>query len=324
MRIAITGANGFLGSHLLPFLSEAYEVVELGRKPNSVRNDYHHYDLMVEHSLEANALNEVNVIIHTAAITRVAKGDHPEKWEKVRQANVVSTVELAKACFEAGVQRFIFISSIKVHGESTACLSPLTHDSPMNPCDDYARSKCEAECELRKLASLYNKELVIIRPPMIYGPGVKANFISLMRLVAKGLPLPFGLIKQNSRSLVSVNNLVDLILTCIREPRAANQIFLVSDNYDVSTSEMVGEMAKALGKSNRQIPVPVWCYRLVGKLLNKSDVVDRLVNSLQVDISHTEQTLSWTPPQTLQDGFKQTAESFMKFKKCNGKHDSFN
>ena len=319
MKIAITGANGFLGSHLLPFLSEAYEVVELGRKPNSVTNDYHHYDLMVEHSLEASALNEVNVIIHTAAITSVAKGYHPEKWEKIRQANVVSTVELAKACFEAGVQRFIFISSIKVHGESTTCLSPFIHDSPMNPCDDYARSKCEAERELWKLASLYNRELVIIRPPMIYGPGVKANFISLMRLVAKGLPLPFGLIKQNSRSLVSVKNLVDLILTCIREPKAANQTFLVSDNYDVSTSEMVCEMASALGKSNRQIPVPVWCYKLVGKLLNKSDVVDRLVSSLQVDISHTEQTLSWTPPQTLQDGFTQTAESFMKFKKYNGK-----
>ena len=156
--------------------------------------------------------------------------------------------------------------------------------------------------------------MVIIRPPIVYGPCVKANFASLMNLVSKGVPLPFGCITQNKRSLVSVTNLVDLIITCIDHPKAANQVFLVSDDHDVSTSEMVREMAKALDKPTWQLPIPIWCYKLVGKLFDKSDVVDRLTGSLQVDISHTKETLGWKPPQTLQEGFKQTAQAFLQAK----------
>lgn len=135
-----------------------------------------------------------------------------------------------------------------------------------------------------------------------------------MNLASKGIPLPFSCINQNKRSLVSVTNLVDLIITCIDHPKAANQVFLVSDNHDVSTSEMVREMAKALDKPTWQLPIPIWCYKLVGKLFDKSDVVDRLTGSLQVDISHTKETLGWTPPQTLQEGFKQTAQAFLQAK----------
>ncbi|ELP3387595.1 UDP-glucose 4-epimerase, partial [Vibrio cholerae] len=156
-------------------------------------------------------------------------------------------------------------------------------------------------------------------PTLVYGPGVKANFASLMNLVSKGIPLPFGCITKNKRSLVSVDNLVDLIITCIDHPKAANQVFLVSDDHDVSTSEMVREMAIALNKPTWQLPVPVWCYKLVGKLFNKSAVVDRLTGSLQVDISHTKDTLGWRPPQSLRDGFKQTAEAFLHSKKNSGK-----
>lgn len=165
-----------------------------------------------------------------------------------------------------------------------------------------------------KISQYYGMEIVIIRPPLVYGIGVKANFSSLMNLVSKGVPLPFGCITQNKRSLVSVTNLVDLIITCIDHPEAANQVFLVSDDNDVSTSEMVREMAVALGKPTWQLPIPIWCYKLVAKLFNKSEVVDRLTGSLQVDISHTKETLGWKPAQTLQEGFKQTAQAFLQAK----------
>ena len=182
------------------------------------------------------------------------------------------------------------------------------------PEDPYGVSKSEAEIALKKLASETGMEVVIIRPTLVYGPGVKANFASLMNLVSKGIPLPFGSVTDNKRSLVSIDNLVDLIVTCIEHPKAANQVFLVSDDHDISTSEMVREMAIALDKPTWQLPVPIWCYKLAGKLFNKSDVVDRLTGSLQVDISHTKDTLDWKPPQTLQDGFKQTAQAFIQAK----------
>ncbi|GHY11272.1 UDP-glucose 4-epimerase [Vibrio cholerae] len=173
-------------------------------------------------------------------------------------------------------------------------------------------SKSEAEEQLVALAKDSGMEVVIIRPTIVYGPGVKANFASLMNLVSKGIPLPFGSITQNKRSLVSINNLVDLIVTCIDHPKAANQVFLVSDDHDVSTAEMVRELAIALDKPTWQLPVPIWCYKLFGKLFGKSDIVDRLTGSLQVDISHTKETLGWKPPQTLQEGFKQTAQAFLQ------------
>jgi nucleoside-diphosphate-sugar epimerase len=157
-------------------------------------------------------------------------------------------------------------------------------------------------------------EVVIIRPTLVYGPGVKANFFALMSLVSKGIPLPFGCINTNKRSLVSVDNLVDFIFTCVSHPKAANEVFLISDGYDVSTSEMVREMAMALGKPTWQLPVPVCIYKLIGKLFNKSDIVDRLTGSLQVDVTHTQETLGWNPPQSLQEGFKQTAEAFLQSK----------
>ncbi|EKF9302979.1 NAD-dependent epimerase/dehydratase family protein, partial [Vibrio cholerae] len=214
---------------------------------------------------------------------------------------------------------FVFVSSIKVNGEGTSQDRPFTSADLHAPEDDYGLSKSEAEQQLFNIGKETGMEIVVLRPTLVYGPGVKANFASLMNLVSKGIPLPFGCITKNKRSLVSVNNLVDLIVTCINHPKAANQIFLVSDDHDVSTSEMVREMAIALEKPAWQLPVPVWCYKLVGKLFNKSAVVDRLTGSLQVDISHTKDTLGWRPPQSLRDGFKETAEAFLHSKKNSGK-----
>ncbi|GHZ42263.1 glycosyltransferase [Vibrio cholerae] len=228
-------------------------------------------------------------------------------------------LNLAKQAIKKGVKRFIFISSIKVNGESSQLNKPFTSSDLHASQDDYGLSKAEAELQLQEVAKDSGMDVVIIRPTLVYGPGVKANFSSLMNLVSKGIPLPFSCITNNKRSLVSVDNLVDLVITCIDHPKAANQVFLVSDDHDVSTSEMVREMAIALGKPTWQLPVPIWCYKLAGKLFNKSDVVDRLIGSLQVDISHTKETLDWAPPQTLQEGFKKTAEAFLSSKKNSGK-----
>ncbi|EMP95096.1 UDP-glucose 4-epimerase [Vibrio paracholerae 87395] len=236
-----------------------------------------------------------------------------------REVNTAGTVNLAKQAIDSGVKRFIFISTIKVNGEGTLVGCPFKTEDNHAPEDDYGLSKSEAEKQLVAIAKDSGMEVVIIRPTLVYGPGVKANFASLMNLVSKGIPLPFGCITKNKRSLVSVDNLVDLIITCIDHHKAANQVFLVSDDHDVSTSEMVREMAIALDKPTWQLPVPIWCYKLAGKLFNKSDVVDRLIGSLQVDISHTKETLDWAPPQTLQEGFKKTAEAFLSSKKNSGK-----
>lgn len=261
-----------------------------------------------------DCLEGVSVIIHCAARVHIMndKAEHP--IAAFKEVNTLGTLNLARQAATAGVKRFIFVSSIKVNGESTSGCTSFRSNDDCHPQDSYGISKYEAEIGLKKLATDTGMEVVIIRPTLVYGPGVKANFYSLINLVSKGIPLPFGCITQNKRSLVSITNLVDLIITCIDHPKAANQVFLVSDDHDVSTSEMVREMAKALNKPMWQFPLPVWCYKLAGKLFSKSQMVDRLTGSLQVDITHTKETLDWTPKQTLQEGFKQTAVAFLQSK----------
>lgn len=320
--ILLTGATGFVGNAVLEQLMQQPDVAirTYGRRAPvslSVGNV-----CAVSHVTEeingtvsyATAVRDVDVVIHCAARAHIMRDEVTEPLVEYRKVNLDGTLNLARQAVNAGVKRFIFVSSIKVNGESSDFQSPLKQNSDRNPQDDYGVSKSEAELQLIELSNETGLEVVIIRPTLVYGPGVKANFASLMNLVSKGIPLPFGCITQNKRSLVSVTNLVDLIITCIDHPKAANQVFLVSDDHDVSTSEMVCEMAKALGKPTWQLPVPVWCYKLVGKLFNKSAVVDRLTGSLQVDITHTKETLGWAPPQTLPDGFKQTAQAFLQVK----------
>ncbi len=205
--------------------------------------------------------------------------DAIDPLEEYREVNTYGTVNLARQAAMSGVKRFVFISSIKVNGESTRPGHPFSHDDECLPQDFYGQSKAEAESELFKLSKETGLEVVVIRPTLVYGPGVKANFASLMSLVKKGAPLPFGCINGNKRSLVSVNNLVDLIVTCLEHPKAVNQVFLASDDHDLSTSEMVREMAFAFGKRTWQLPIPVFCYKLIGSLFNKKDMVDRLLGS---------------------------------------------
>ncbi|WP_104025978.1 UDP-glucose 4-epimerase family protein [Vibrio jasicida] len=317
--ILVTGANGFLGQHLLNRLS-GHKLSLLGRhEPDFPIKHRFTKATLDEDSDYSSSLRDCDIVIHCAARAHIMNDLTKDPFSDYMKVNTAGTLNLANQAVKCGVKRFIFISSIKVNGEDSPRNKPFTPNSPHAPQDYYGISKSKAELQLLQLAEKSAMDVVIIRPTLVYGPHVKANFASLMKLVSKGIPLPFGCIKNNKRSLVSVDNLVDLVVTCIDHPKAANKVFLVSDDHDVSTREMVHHMAQALDKPTWQLPVPVWCYKLAGKVFNKSDVVDRLTGSLQVDISQTKETLGWVPPQSLQEGFKLTAEAFLQSKKSSGK-----
>jgi nucleoside-diphosphate-sugar epimerase len=225
-----------------------------------------------------------------------------------RRVNVDATLRLARQAAEAGVSRFIFLSSIKVNGESTEGGTPFTSVSPECPVDPYGLSKYEAEQGLRALASEMGIDVVIIRPVLVYGPGVGANFQRMVVWLEKGIPLPLGAL-SNKRSMVALDNLIDLIVTCLDHPAAGNQTFLVSDDHDLSTTELLVAMGHALDKPARLLPVPVRLIWWGAALLGKQEVARRVCGSLQVDITHTRNTLDWTPPVSLAEGLKRTTQA---------------
>ena len=307
--IALTGYTGFVGSLFLKAF-EPDDVLLLGRKALISHPHFNFFDLSDTQNLDLKCcLKPVDVLIHSAARVHVMNDNAVDPLSEFRAINTDGTLKLAEQAAQAGVKRFIFVSSIKVNGESTTGKQPFSDADEPAPEDPYGISKAEAEQQLLELGEQTDMEIVIIRPPLVYGEGVKANFASLMKLVGKGLPLPFRLITKNKRSLVSVYNLVDLIKECIDHPKAANQVFLASDDQDLSTAEMVALMAKVQGKPNLGIPVLLWCFKLAGKLLGKQAVIDRLTGSLQLDITHTKNTLNWAPPYTVEDGFKLAAKN---------------
>lgn len=308
--ILITGSNGFLASYLLKN-NPQLDVRLIDRNNNKhSRSDFFKASIN-SCTTYIDVLEDIKTVIHCAARVHLMNDESNDPLNDYREVNTAGTMNLARQAMEAGVKRFIFISSIKVNGESTQLGHPFSSSDTRSPADFYGQSKSEAEEQLLQYAVETGLEVVIIRPTLVYGPGVKANFASLLKLVSKGVPLPFGCITSNKRSLVSVTNLVDLIVTCIDHPKAVNQVFLVSDDNDVSTASMVKHMSKALGKSNTMLSVPLWCYQIIAKLTRKQDVVNRLLGSLQVDITHTKKTLGWEPPQTIEEGFKETADAFL-------------
>jgi nucleoside-diphosphate-sugar epimerase len=309
MRFVVTGANGFVGHALcLEALSRGLDVQPATRSACDL--------LGVGASLAVGSLHEstdwraalVNcaAVVHLAARVHVMQEEADDPLTDFRRVNVQGTINLANQAAAAGVKRFVYVSSIKVNGEATQLLFPFRADGEPSPSDAYGISKKEAEEGLRDIAAKTGMEVVIIRPPLVYGPGVKANFASMIRWLESGIPLPLGAIR-NRRSLVSLVNLVDLIIICLTHPAAANQTFMVSDGEDVATTELLRRMGKAMGQSARLVPVPEGLLKLMASLLGKSDMAQRLCGSLQVDISKTRELLGWTPPQTLDEGLAQAA-----------------
>lgn len=298
-KVFLTGASGFVGGAVLRRLSsEGCEVIVAARKggsklPANVRTVT--FEAFEEGNDWHGALAECDVVIHSAARVHVMNDSESDPLAAFRKVNVQGTLALARQAIAAGVKRFVFISSIKVNGEGTAKGRPYTADDQPMPLDPYGVSKMEAEVELCKLAQQSGLEVVIIRPVLVYGPGVKANFLNMMRWLDRGVPLPFGAI-DNRRSLVALDNLVDLIVTCIDHPAAANQTFLVSDDEDLSTTALLRRMAAALGKTARLLPIPAWALSAAAISLGKRSLSQRLCGSLQVDIRKTRELLGWQPP----------------------------
>lgn len=301
-EILLTGASGFVGSALVGALAPEHLSVLGRRKVKGQFKAFFEADIAGDTDYSA-ALKGIDVIIHSAARVHVMDEKSSDPLAEFREVNTAGTLNLAQQAADSGVKRFIFISSIKVNGEKTFPGKPFRCDDKPVPEDAYGLSKAEAEAGLRQIALKTGMEVVIIRPPLVYGPGVKANFAAMMALAKRNLPLPLGAI-HNKRSLVAIDNLVSLVITCIRHPNAANQIFLVSDDQDVSTTELLQMMVGAYGKTPRLLAMPSGYIKFFAALFGKKPVADRLCSSLQVDISHTKVTLDWKPQVSVHEALR--------------------
>jgi len=315
MDVFLTGASGFIGGALLKVLIKKDYIIHAAVR-NFFEADNHQLTqfLIDDINRENNwkdALVNKKTVIHCAARVHIIDDKADSPLEAFREINTFGTINLAQQAADAGVKRFIFISSITVNGNQTEKGSPFEADAKFDAVDLAGISKSEAEIGLHKISDETGMEVVIIRSPLVYGPGVKANFETMMKWVKKGLPLPLGGIVDNRRSLVFVDNLVDLIVTCIEHPKAANKTFLVSDGEDVSTSQLLSNMSMALGVPNKLLPIPSHWLILAAKLIGKSNISQRLCSSLQVDISKTKNLLSWSPPYSMAEGMKKTADVFL-------------
>lgn len=316
LTVAVTGSSGFLGKALVSELAQRnINVVALARRatpdfklPDSV--EYRQSGDLSSETSWVKPLKGVNVIVHTAARVHLMK-DGSNSWQLYYRANVEGTIELAKQAIECGVKRFVFVSSIKVNGESTNIGEAFSPSSPLFPEDEYGRSKLEAENLLKALCANSGMELVVVRPPLIYGPGVKANFLSMLKWIDKGFPLPLAAV-TNARSMVSISNLVGFLMLCVEHKKAANKTFLISDGNDLSTSDTLRILSLALGRSPRLFYVPVWFLVMVAKLLGKRGVAKRLTGNLQIDISYSVSELGWTPSLSVDEGLEQVAKWYLK------------
>jgi nucleoside-diphosphate-sugar epimerase len=315
MKILITGGTGFVGTAVIVRLLKDNVSIRA-----ATRREEHQFpmgvdsvrvgDLSPENDWKS-ALNGVDVVVHLAARVHVMHEQADNPLIEFRRVNVEGTLNLANQAAAAGVRRFVFMSSVKVNGESTVLGKPFSAGDHPDPQDPYGISKREAEDGLLALANKSGMEVVVIRPPLVYGPGVKANFASMMRWLYKGIPLPLGAIHDNKRSLVALDNLVDLIVTCLEHPAAANQTFLVSDGEDLSTTQLLQYMGKAMCKPARLIPIPVKLLNIAALVLGKRDVAQRLFGSLQVDSSKALDLLGWKPVVSVEQALRKTANAYL-------------
>lgn len=305
MKLLVTGANGFVGRALC---------AELIARGHVVRAAMRHVDAQIENAVEVGsideqtdwfaALRDVDIVIHLAARVHVMHDTSADPLEEFRKVNLHGTENLARQAAQAGVKRLVYVSSIKVNGEQTAS-APFSETDSANPQDPYGVSKWEAEQALRRVADETGMEVVIVRPPLVYGAGVKGNFAQMLKILVKGIPLPLASIK-NRRSLIYVGNLVDALTLCAMHPAAANQTYLVSDGEDISTSDLLRQLGAAMGHPARLFPCPPILLKMAGRLTGKSDQVERLLGSLQVDSSKIRRELGWIPPFSLQAGLRNT------------------
>jgi UDP-4-keto-D-QuiNAc 4-reductase len=317
MNLLVTGASGFIAKELCKHLaSHDHQVTALIRRTSfanserlMIKNVVLQPDDLDDKNLLPRHAGRMHVVVHCAARVHQVNETASNPIEAHREVNTRRTLSLAKAAAQAGVKRFIFLSSVKVNGEFTLPGKPFTSDQAA-PQDPYAVSKSEAEIGLREIAGETGMEVVIIRPPLVYGPGVKANFLTMMQWLHRGVPLPLGSI-ANQRSLVALPNLVDFISLCVTHPKAANQTFMISDHHDMSTTELLRGLGDALKRPARLIPVPQALLEGSLKLLGKGDVAQRLCGSLTVDSTPATELLGWKPPISVQQGLQLTADHFL-------------
>ena len=306
MKVLVSGANGFIGRALCShFSSLGHSVVPAVRRSCGMKGEH----IVGDKPSWMHALAGCSSLVHLAGRAHVMQDHEPDPLQAFRAANVVTTTELANRAVEAGVRRFVFMSTIKVNGEETTPGCRIKPDDLTAPQDPYAISKWEAENGLLEIARNTGLEVVIIRPPLVYGPGVKGNFASLIRWVNSGVPLPLGAI-LNCRSMIALENLVSFAALCAdaeASPNAKDQIFLVSDGEDVSTSELLRKVAKAYGCTSHLFPLPVGLIRFAARLMSKASLADRLLGSLVIDGSKAREMLGWSPPVTLDEQLKKMA-----------------
>jgi nucleoside-diphosphate-sugar epimerase len=311
-KVCVTGANGLVGAALCSKLNvsgfEVRGVVRFSNFSASVPLTEHVAVGNLDAASEwASALAGVSCVIHSAARAHVMHETFGDALAAYRAVNVDGSLRLAEQAAAAGVRRLVYLSSVKVHGEQTALGAPFLLSNRPAPEDAYGISKWEAEQALWDVSARTGLEVVVVRPPLVYGPGVKGNLARLLTLVRLGLPMPFSTV-QNMRSLIGLDNLVDLLIRCVDHPEAAGQTFLVSDGEDLSTPDLIRYMAAAMNRSPRLFPVPVSLLRLAGSALGKRAEIDRLVGSLQIDSSHTRQVLGWTPPVSIEEGIRRMVQ----------------
>lgn len=310
MNFLVTGANGFVGMPLCATMNNCGHMVLAAVRSNADTFCNGKFALVGEIDCSTNwidALCNVDVVVHLAARVHVMRDHVANPLEEFRKVNVAGTEHLARSAVVNGVKRFVYVSSVKVNSEETSSDFALTETSSTDPQDPYGISKCEAEQVLHRIASETGLEVVIVRPPLVYGPGVKGNFAQMLKVLAKGIPLPLASV-HNQRSLVYVENLVDALVVCATHPAAAGQTYLVSDGEDISTPDLLRQLGAVMGHPARLLPCPPALLKLAGRLVGRSAQIERLLGSLRIDSSKIRRELGWQPPYTLQQGLQATAE----------------